>query len=46
MEDFSSKVRKVTHDENEDGFNDANVIGESSYESGGKTPDDSDQSST
>ena len=44
MENFSSKVRKVTHDENENGFNDADVIGESGYESGEETPDDSDQS--
>ena len=43
MEDFSRKVSKVTHDKYENWFNDANVIGESSYESGSKTPDDSDQ---
>jgi len=44
VKDFSIEIGQVAHDENEDGFNDANVIGESSYQSGEETPDDSDQS--
>ena len=42
MEDFGIKVSQIAHDKNENGFDDTDVIGESRYESGGETPDDTD----
>ena len=46
VEDFGIQIRQVTHDKNKKRFNDANVIGESSYESSDETPNNSDYCTT
>ena len=44
MEDFRIQVSQVAHDEDEDGLNDADVVGETGDETGEEAPDDADQS--
>lgn len=46
MEDLSIEVGKVSHHEDEDGFNDPNLVGEAGDEAGEKTPGNADHSAT
>ena len=43
MEDLGVEVGQVAHDEDEDGLDDAHVVGEARDESGEEAPDDADR---